>query len=276
LKCFLEALFVRSKPAVALGLLSLSSLCLAALPTTQTGTYKVGDETIQVYVARTTSTSVVPGIVLLHEMWGLNEQIMGVADRLAQLGYVVVAPDMFKGKLAPDLGLAQDMTRALKDERGVASAKGAVDLLRRMDRASGRPVALVGFGVGGRIALLAALKGVDVRSTVMFYGTFPGREELKPLQASLMGIFAAKDISIPVETVKTFEATLKETGKDAKIIVFDGTGHDFFNESRSDYEPEIAKDAWVRMRDWLALKLKDMAPDPVRPPPVPATPSSTP
>src|SRR5262249_27241316 len=196
--------FVRPRPPVILCVLSLASWCGAlARPTTQTVTYPIGDEKVQAYMSLSSSTTLVPGIVLLHEMWGLNEQIMGVADRLSELGYVVLAPDMYKGKLGADPGLAQDLAHALKDDRGVAIVKGAVDYLHRLDNAATRPIAIVGFGVGARIGLLAALRGVEVKSTVMFYGSFPtSREELKTLGGSLMGIFAAKDISLPVEQVK--------------------------------------------------------------------------
>ena len=248
---------MRVRPAVvlfALGLLPGPAASIVAAG--QNVTFEVSGETVRAYLSYPVGTTAVPGIVLVHEMWGLNEQILGVADRLSELGYVVVAPDLYRGKLAADPGLAQDMVRALKEERGVAIVNGAIELLRSRMKGANKLVAAVGFGIGGRISLLAALRGSPVQATAIFYGDVPNTpEELAPLKIPVLGIFGAKDMSVHVEDAKKFEASLKEAGKDATIIVFESTAHDFFNEARADYEPEIAKDAWVRLRDWLATKL---------------------
>lgn len=220
-------------------------------------TLKVGREEVRAYLARpATAPRDVPGLVVIHENWGLNEQIMGVADRLARFGYVAIAPDLFRGKLGADPGLAQDMERALDEDRAIAIVRGSIDYLRKLDGPAGRPVGTIGFGMGGRLSLAAALAGTDVQATIIIYGSVVTTPEaIARLKAPVLGIFAGRDASIRKEDVAQFEAALKESGKDARIMVNEGLGHAFMNEERADFEPEYSKDAWLVMRKWLAAKL---------------------
>ena len=260
---------MRSWAAVAFVLLAL--LPWRATTAGDTVSYEVGRETVRAYLARpskATGSSAslappdVPGLVVLHEMWGLNDQIMGVADRLSRLGYVAIAPDMYRGRLGADPGLAQDMMRALNEDRAVSIAKGAIDYLRRLDNASGRPVGTVGFGMGGRISLATALQGANVQATVIFYGKVETtREALAPIKAPILGIFAGRDAVIPKDDVNKFEAALKASGKDALIVLNEGLGHGFMNEERADFEPEFSKDSWIRLRKWLGAKLMPGVPE---------------
>jgi carboxymethylenebutenolidase len=195
-------------------------------------------------------------------MWGMNDQIMNVADRLARIGYVALTPDLYGGKLGADPGLAQEMMRALDDDKALAIVRESISYLRTFDGVSARPVATIGFGMGGRLSLEAALKGADVQATVIIYGNVvTTREAVAPIKAPLMGIFAGRDAGIPAADVKKFETALKESGKDAKIMQNDGVGHGFMNEDRADFEAEYSKDAWIVMRKWLASKLKPGAPE---------------
>jgi carboxymethylenebutenolidase len=242
----------------------------------ETLSYQAGGEKVQAYLGNFPGSRSSPGIVVIHDYWGLNEEIRETVDRLTSLGYVVLAPDLFQGKLLADPGLAQDMGRALDEERAVTIVKGAIDELRKLDRANNRPVATIGFGIGGRISLAMALRGADVQATVVFYGSVQTtREGVAPLKAPIMGVFGGGDHAVPEKDVKLFEAALKEAGKDAKIVSYPGIGHCFMDASRPDYEAEEAKDAWIQMRDWLAVKL---APPPPgrRAPGTPAGPEPAP
>lgn len=270
---------MRSWPVLALFLLVLMPGSAAAA--VETVSYKVGRETVRAYLASPHRTANIPGVVVLHEMWGLNDQIMGVADRLSRLGYVVIAPDLYGGKLGADPGLAQELMQAMDENRAVAIVKGAIDYLRKLDDAKSRPVGTVGFGMGGRLSLATALQGADVQATVMFYGRVETtREAVAPIKAPVLGIFAARDAVVPKQDVEKFQTALKESGKDARIIVNEGLGHGFMNEDRADYEPEFSKDSWIRMREWLAEKLQGVPPKPPRRPPelayeTPASPGAT-
>src|SRR6266571_204533 len=236
----------------------------------QTVSYPVGDETVRAYLARPADTgqpSPRPGIVLVHHFWGLDSHTRSVADRFADLGYLTIAPDLYRGAIGGDPGLADDLMRKLDGGRAVSIVKEAVEYLRNLDHAGRRAVALVGFDMGGQVALATALQGAGVQGVVIFYGhveTSP--ERLAPLKAEVLGIFARDDHGIGADEVKKFEETLKAAGRSPTIITYPSVGHSFFDETRPDYDGPLAKDAWIRTRDWLAATLNPV------PPPRPARP----
>jgi carboxymethylenebutenolidase len=219
--------------------------------------FEAAGETVKAYLARAAGEGPRPGVVVIHEWWGLNDQIRGVADRFARIGHDAIAPDLYRGKVAIDRGHAHDLSRGLGETRAVGIIEAAIAHLRSLDRGARRPVATVGFCMGGRLSLAAALRGADVQATVMFYGSVEtDPEALAAIRAPVLGIFGADDRGIPVDEVRKFEATLKETGKTATIIVYPGVGHAFFNERGPSHHPEMATDAWHRMRDFLTLHLR--------------------
>lgn len=216
-------------------------------------TFKVGDETVQAWVAKPEGSGpATPGMVVIHEWWGLNKQIKGVAERLAASGYLAIAPDFYRGKVPADAGLAHEMMRGLSETRAVDIIKGAVAHLRTIDKAGTRPVGTVGFCMGGRLALAAGLRGAPVQATAMFYGSVETTEDaVATLKSPLLGIFGADDHGIAVEDIKKFEAALQAEQKKATIIVYPAVGHAFFNEERSSYDPITAEDAWHRLQEFL-------------------------
>ena len=234
----------------------------------------LGPESVRAYLNRVPNGRGLPGIVLLHDAWGLNEQILGVADRLARLGYIVIAPDLYRGKLAADPGLAKELMRAVDDERAVNIVKVASDYLKRLDRNPARAVAVIGYGPGGRIAVLSAVHGADVRAIVDIYGApVTDPQALAAIAVPVLGIFGMSDMRVPAKDAKLFETNLKAAGKDATIIQYRGVAHAFMDDSRADFDQEMALDGWNRMRDWLAVKLDHPgATAPAAPTPHPATP----
>jgi carboxymethylenebutenolidase len=230
----------------------------AAEPAGEMVSYKAGGETVRAYLARPEEEDRgTPGVVVIHEWWGLNDQIKGVADRLARDGYLAIAPDLYRGKLAADRGLAHELMRGLSENRAVDLIKGAADHLRSLGGGNHRRVGTVGFCMGGRLSLAAALKGAEVQATVMFYGSVETtRETVEPLRAPLLGIFGREDRGIPVEDVKKFEEALKAAGKVAAIQIYPGVGHAFFNEQGPSYDRQFAVDAWARTQAFFAKHLK--------------------
>ena len=227
-------------------------------------TLPVRKETINAYLVRPQAPGFHPGVVIVHEWWGLNDQIKGVADRLAEEGYVAIVPDLYRGKIGTDMGLAHDLMRGLNEGWVIEALDAANAQLRTLEvRTSGRrptgtrmPVAVIGFCMGGGYALQSALKGSDVQGVVMFYGAVEtDKKALEPLQAPLLGIFGNEDRGIPLDQIKAFEAALKESGKKETVLVYTGVGHAFFNEERSSYDAEAAKDAWERTKSFLKESL---------------------
>jgi len=219
--------------------------------------FKVGDETVQAWLARPEGAGpATPGVVVIHEWWGLNKQIKGVADRLAAQGYLAIAPDFYRGKVPADPGLAHEMMRGLSENRAVDIIKGAAAHLRTVDKAGTRVVGTLGFCMGGRLALASGLRGAPVQATVMFYGSVEtDADAIATLRSPLLGIFGADDRGIAVEDVKKFEAALKAEEKKATIIVYPGVGHAFFNEERTSFDRMAAEDAWHRTVEFLEATL---------------------
>lgn len=247
--------------------LGVSALVLASAPAyagvpIQEGkmvSLQVRGEAVKAYVSQPMRAGLYPGVVVIHEWWGLNGQIKGVADRTAEDGYVAIAPDLYRGKLGTDAGLAHELMRGLNENYALDVVAQAIDWLRANEKQTARrpagqemPVGVLGFCMGGRIALATALKPADIQSAVMFYGSVETQKDaLKPLQVPLLGIFGNEDHGIPLDQIKAFETALKESGKQATVLVYPGVGHAFFNEERPGYDKEVAGDAWERTRMFL-------------------------
>ena len=264
-------------------LLAASHLPAFAVPIMDgtTISFDVRGEKVQGYLSQPAVSGFHPGVVVVHEWWGLNEQIQGVADRLAEQGYVVLTPDLYRGKRGTDAGLAHELMRGLNENWAVDVLAAAAGALRDVDatrarRAQGErmPVGLLGFCMGGRLSLATALKGKDVQAAVMFYGSVEtDKEALRPLAVPLLGIFGDEDRGIPIDQIRAFEAALKEAGKDATVLVYRGAGHAFFNEDRPSYHKESSTDAWARTKMFLKEKLSAPVRGKRSPPPAPSVPA---
>lgn len=216
---------------------------------------QAGDEKVKAYLALPSGPA--RGIVVVvHEWWGLNDQIRGIADRLAAEGYAAIVPDLYRGEVAVDPERAHELMRGLQDTRAGAILRAAAGHLRASEEAAGRKAAVVGFCMGGRQALLAALGASDFAGVVMFYGTpVIEKEKLAALSAPVLGLFGADDKGIPIADVKAFEAAARGAGKSVDTHLYMGAGHAFFNEARPSYNKEAAADAWKRTLVFLEKAL---------------------
>ena len=239
----------------------------------KTVSYKVRNEQVQAYLVRPAKIGPTPGVVVIHEWWGLNDQIKRVADRIAEEGFMAIAPDLYRGKIGTDAGLAHELMRGLNEGYAIEVVTGAVAHLRGIEARERRTptptsprlaVGTLGFCMGGRISLATALSGADVQAAVMYYGSVEtNKEALAPLQIPLLGIFGNEDRGIPLDQIRAFQAALQDSGKDATVLVYPGVGHAFFNEDRPSYDSEAAKDSWERTKQFLRANLLiDGAPAP--------------
>ena len=219
--------------------------------------YEAGGEKVQAYLAKPAATGDRPGVVIVHHLWGLDAHTRSVADRLAELGYLAVAPDLYRGRLGADYGLAKEMMDRLDGARAVTLVNGAIGYLRSLEGGkTRRPIGLVGFGMGGRVALSAALQGADAQGLVIFYGHVETtKEAVMPLQMPVLGVFGTDDVVVTAKEAKQFEAALKAAGKQAAVVVYSGMAHAFFDDSRPDFDPALGGDAWTRTKDFLAAAL---------------------
>jgi len=223
---------------------------------------KSGDEEIKAFLAEPAGKGPFPAVVVIQEWWGLTDWIKENAKRLAEQGYVALAPDLYRGKVATDPMMAQRLMRGLPADRAVRDLKGAVDALAARANVDKSRLGSVGWCMGGGYSLQLALADPRVKACVVCYGrpvTDPAR--LKSLQATVLGIFGEEDGGIPPATVQKFEAALKEAGKKVERIHEFKAGHGFMRPGEGDvknpaYRAGPAKEAWQDIDQFFAKALK--------------------
>lgn len=222
--------------------------------TTATITLGTGDAKFNCYVARPAGDKSAPGLVLIHEWWGLNDWIKKQADRYAALGYVAIAPDLYHGEVAKDAEHAHELMRGLADERAVADMKAAYAHLVKMKQTGGKPIGVMGWCMGGGLALKLAIAEPRVACTVICYGKpVTDVDQLKKIKGPLLGIWGATDRGIEVEP---FKKALDEAGAKHTHHIYPSAGHAFLNETnKRGYNKEQAEKAWIEIDGFLASAL---------------------
>jgi carboxymethylenebutenolidase len=199
------------------------------------------------YVARPQGVPTA-GLIVLHEWWGLNDNIREMTRRLAAEGYLALAVDLYDGEVAADPAEARTlMSAALNDPARVDDQLRAAYRWLREEGAVAS-VGSIGWCLGGALSLRTALLlPEDLDATVIYYGRVETDAALlAPLRMPILGIFGGRDRGIPVESVLEFEANLQLLGTDAEIIIYDYADHAFANPSGARYDPDAAADAWQR------------------------------
>lgn len=198
-----------------------------------------------------------PGVVVIQEWWGLVDHIKEVCDRFAAEGYVALAPDLYHGKTAKSPDEAGKLMMALNIAQTEKDLRGAVDYLLNHEATTSKKVGVVGFCMGGVLALYAASKNRDIGACVDLYGIHPNvKPDLPNLQAPVLGIYAEKDAYVTPESVRVLEKKLKELGKSVEVHIYPDVDHAFFNDQRPEvYDDKAARDAWQRTIQFLASHL---------------------
>jgi carboxymethylenebutenolidase len=193
-------------------------------------------------------------VVVIHEWWGLTEQMRGVADRLAREGFTVFAPDLYRGKVTKDATEAGKLMGALDRRQALEDLSRAVEALQR--RAPGTKVAVLGFCMGGALTLAAAAHDGRFAAAVPFYGIPPEEAaDVTKIRCPVLGHFANIDDWCTPDRVNALEKKLKGAGVPAELHRYDA-GHAFFNEQRPEvYSPQNTELAWKRTVEFLRAKL---------------------
>lgn len=234
-----------------------------ALVAGQEITIPSGKETIKAYLAVPEKEGKHPALIVVHEWWGLNEQMKSVADRIAKAGFVALVPDLYRGKVGQDAESAHELMRGLPDERAIADLKAAADFLIKSERVMAKSLGIVGFCMGGRLSLLSSLEDSRFRATVLCYGrpeTDP--QKLKKLAGPFLGIFGGADQGIGTEQIEALRKGLESAGKKTEIKVYEGAGHAFMNEKGRHYKEDAAADAWKRIFRFFDENLRPADPAP--------------
>jgi carboxymethylenebutenolidase len=195
------------------------------------------------------NTQKLPAVVMIHEWWGLNDNIKDMANMLAKEGYVVLAVDLY-GEVATDPGRAMELSSSVRNnpEEAVANMQGAVNYLGSLENVNSSRIASLGWCFGGGQSLQLALNSEEhpLAATVIYYGNLVNdTESLSKIKWPVLGIFGDQDQSIPVDSVMQFEQALNEIGITNEIYIYPGVGHAFANPG-DNYSPKETADAWKK------------------------------
>ena len=223
---------------------------------------RLADEEIRGYlVAPPDEETPTAAIFLIHEWWGLNDNIRAIADRLASEGYLALAGDLYHGQVASDRETAASLARASREETEALADSIGQGLAYLRDEHGIDSIGVIGWCFGGGWSLQTALRfPSSVDAAVIYYGRLvTAREELAGLESPILGIFGALDRGIPIATVEEFESVLSDLGKEATIRVYEEADHAFANPSGTRYREADAEDAWGRTLDFFAEHLIEPA-----------------
>jgi carboxymethylenebutenolidase len=207
------------------------------------------------YLAIPEGAGLFPAIVAIQEWWGLVGHIKDVADRFAAEGFITLAPDLYHGEVAEEPNEARKLAMALDRNRAIEEIAAAVRYLRGHKQVAGS-VGVVGWCMGGGLALSAAVHGAQVDAVVCFYGRPLDERDTAKLKAPVLGLYGDKDGGNPLSIVQDFENELEKKGITHDIHVYAGAEHAFFNDDRPAYHAEASADAWQRTLTWFRQYLK--------------------
>ena len=218
-------------------------------------------QSVQGYLAEPAHAAGSPGVVVIQEWWGLNDQIKGVADRYAAAGYVALVPDLYRGKSAVEAAEAEHLMTGLNfGDAASQDVRGAVQYLK----AQGRKVGLNGYCMGGALTLLAAVFVPEADAAVAHYG-YPPLEyiDAAKIKIPLMGHWALEDAFFAIGGVDQLEQKLKAAGVDFEFHRYQAK-HAFANETQvppdcppsNEYKPEAAATAWDRTLYFFGKRLR--------------------
>jgi carboxymethylenebutenolidase len=218
-----------------------------------------GDELVYGYFAAPADVAEpLPALIVIHEWWGLNDNVRAMADRLAAEGYMVLAVDLYGGKTADTPGAARELMLEVVEEP--ETAKANIRAAYQFLEVAGAPrIGSLGWCFGGGWSLTAAqMFPDDLDASVIYYGQVTGDEEkLRPINAPILGLFAANDTGIKVESVEAFREALERLRKEHEVHIYPDVGHAFANPTGNNYSADAATDAWAKTLDFLERHLSN-------------------
>jgi carboxymethylenebutenolidase len=201
-----------------------------------------------------------PGLVVIQEWWGLVPHIEDVCDRFAAEGFAALAPDLYRGESTTEPDEAGKLMMALNVEQAAKDMSGAVDYLLASDAVRGDGVGVVGYCMGGGLALVLGCHRPDaVKAVAPYYGLIPwenAQPDYSKLVGAVQGHYAADDGFFPPDAVHALEKQLTDLGKDVEMFIYPNADHAFFNDTRPEvYDEDAATQAWARTLSFFRSKL---------------------
>ena len=198
-----------------------------------------------------------PGVVVLHEWWGLDDNVRGIVDRFAQEGFVALAPDLYHGETTEEPSEAEKKLMALNMDEAVKEMRGAVNKVLENPKCNGK-VGSVGFCLGGGLSIWAASVTPEIGAAVTYYYVLPhGKPDFSKIDAPVLGHFGTEDEYISEEDAKALQSELQEAGVEATFEFYEGAGHAFAGEHNriGTYDKGHAKKAWDKTVSFFKEKL---------------------
>ncbi|MBI1992071.1 MAG: dienelactone hydrolase family protein [Candidatus Omnitrophica bacterium] len=200
-----------------------------------------------------------PAVLVIHEWWGLNDHIKDIARRFADEGYVAFAPDLYSrlgSKVTKDPNEAAGLMNALSSQATLRDLNAATGYLRRQPCVDPLRIGIVGFCMGGTIALTQACHNSDLKAAVVFYGKVPPLETFDYLLCPVLYHYGAKDGWVTKQEVERLQQGLRQFGKPGAVHIYPEANHAFFNDTRPDvYRAPDAKAAWQKTLAFLKAHL---------------------
>ena len=198
-----------------------------------------------------------PAVIVIHEIWGLVDQIKDVASRLAREGYVALAIDLFEEKTVSKLEEGRELRQKFTEEKILGDLSGGFNYLKTLSCVNRSRIGSMGFCMGGGLSLLLACHNRELAAAIVFYGRNPSPIDLvKNVQCPVLGNYAGADMAITESDINLLKQTLTKYGKVFDVKVYPGAPHAFFNDTRESYRIDAAKDAWERTLGFFKKTLK--------------------
>jgi carboxymethylenebutenolidase len=215
--------------------------------------------TVYGYLAQPEGESSFPAVLMVHEWWGLNAEIVEMAHLLAEQGYVVLAPDTYRGRLATTVPGALMLRLSVPEAQADMDMMAAFAYLAALPNVDPLRIGVMGFCYGGGVALRHAVENPQIAATINLYGDTildpDGFGALLETGRPLLGIFGAEDNQIPVSEVEAFQEALEETSIPHEVTLYPGVGHAFVNPATI-AEPGAAQQAWAQILAFFETNLK--------------------
>jgi len=240
----------------ALVLMLLNGAAWAAEETVQ---YKSGAEMASAILVTPEGKGPHPGVIVIQEWWGLNDWVKDQARALAKEGYVALAVDLYRGKVATKQEDAHQFMMGLPEERGLSDLQGGFAFLAARPDVQKDRIGSVGWCMGGKYSLKLAVNEPRLAAAVAYYGAPPTKDEdIAKIKAPVLGNYGGDDQGPAPDQVKAFEAAMKKAGKSIDVKIYEGAGHAFANVNNpwGGYREPAAKDAWTRTVAFLAANLR--------------------
>jgi carboxymethylenebutenolidase len=228
-----------------------------AIRAQQPVTFPSGDSTAQALLYLPQGAGPHPALVVIHEWWGLNDWVKQEAAGYAAKGYVTLAVDLYRGKVAADPELAHELSRGLPQDQGVRDLTAAVAWLQSRKDVKPDRIGAVGWCMGGGYALQLAIASPALRAVAINYGSLAtDKAALGQIHAAVLGNFGGQDHGIPPDAVHAFEAAMQSIGKPVDAKIYPQAGHAFENPNNTaGFRPDDAADALARVDRFLAANL---------------------